>query len=160
MTCAFCGYEFCYLCGGDAAEGSGHWNPLVGCGVGMMQQVSGPRSLACRILIKIGCILAALILGPLVIVLGPPIGMSVLWVAVFGKINPVLGACCCLLFPIPFAIGLIIDICWIPVAILAIPIGLIAFTINRIKSNRDNKRKAMERVNEIIEKKRRLFNQR
>ena len=38
MTCAFCQYEFCWLCGGDASSESNHWAPGHGCGADMMEE--------------------------------------------------------------------------------------------------------------------------
>ena len=34
MTCGFCLYEFCWVCGRGATADSGHWNKfsLTGCG--------------------------------------------------------------------------------------------------------------------------------
>ena len=77
------------------------------------------------ILNKIAMVLLGIILLPFVLVLGPPIACCVAWVALWGSRNPALGCCCCLLFPIPFAIGLILDICWIPFVLIAGPIALI-----------------------------------
>ena len=36
MTCGFCGYEFCWACGGSASSADNHWTN--GCGITMMQE--------------------------------------------------------------------------------------------------------------------------
>lgn len=45
MTCGFCGYEFCWVCGREATENSDHWSEysLRGCGVRMLDGKASNR---------------------------------------------------------------------------------------------------------------------
>lgn len=47
MTCGFCGYEFCWICGREATENSDHWSEysLSGCGVAMLDSKANARDL-------------------------------------------------------------------------------------------------------------------
>ena len=157
MTCLFCNYEFCYMCGGDASHDANHWTPGVGCGASMMRDTSGgPRGCFSKCMNKLFMILLVIVVFPFFLVLTPPIGVTFSWIAMFGSIHPGLGCCCCLLFPIPFAIGCVMLICWIPFVVIGGPIYLINMCVKRCKSKRQNRSQALERINEIVEKNRRL----
>ena len=72
-----------------------------------------------KILIILGCI----ILYPLAVVLGPSIFLTFQWVKLAHREGGVIAmTIACVLFFIPFIIGLIIDICWIPLSIIALPV--------------------------------------
>ena len=42
MTCAFCKYEFCWVCGASATSGDKHFEMGSGCGVAMMDENAAP----------------------------------------------------------------------------------------------------------------------
>ena len=60
------------------------------------------------------------------------------------------------LFPIPFIIGLILDICWIPLAIVGMPTFLVFVLSTKLVSRYHNKQQAMLRIQEIIDENKRL----
>ena len=96
-----------------------------------------------RILIVLGCI----ILYPLAIALGPSIILTVSWVVAFYRSNGARGAIIAgVLFPIPFIIGLILDICWIPLAIVGLPTAFVMFISTKVVGKYQNKQKAMQRI--------------
>ena len=93
-----------------------------------------------RILIVLGCI----ILYPLAVVLGPSIFLTVLWVVSFYKSGGTgVAICAGLLFFIPFIIGLILDICWIPLAIVGLPTAFVMFVSTKVVGKYQNKQLAM-----------------
>ena len=139
MTCLFCKYDFCYHCGGFAGSGSAHFTPGFGCGVTMF----GQQGICNGYFLKFLYILGMLVLIPIAIVLGPPIWLTVAMVYGCCRMNPILGCCCCLLFPIPFAIGLCLDICWIPVAIILVPSFFVVIILKNFESKYQNKQEAM-----------------
>ena len=48
MTCLYCHYEFCWICKGEAYEGSGHFDPYSwnGCGAEMLDSELNPKDYA------------------------------------------------------------------------------------------------------------------
>ena len=42
MTCGFCGYEFCWVCGASATAEDNHFGVLRGCGVDIMDDTKRP----------------------------------------------------------------------------------------------------------------------
>ena len=137
MTCGFCGYEFCYYCGGSASSGSGHWNGL-GCGVGQFGETMAMGKLG-RTLYMILKVIGAIIMYPLVVILVPPLFLTAGWIATCCKINPGCGCVGLLLFPIPFAIGLVLDICWIPFCLIAYPTAIITMGLGALAEKISNK---------------------
>ena len=139
MTCAFCHYEFCYFCGGSADSGSNHWVPGFGCGATMMGS-GQPTSKCCLLLKKIFWILfLVLIAYPILVLLGPALFLTGAFVVIYFKIHPCVGCCMLLLAPIPFAIGLCLDICWTPVALILFPTMFFAGQLNAYASKINNK---------------------
>jgi len=96
---------------------------------------------------------------PFLVLLGPPVFFSVFWIRAFFEINCSAGICGLLTIPIPLIVGLVVDIFWIPFALVALPalgIFMIAHQqFERVKT----KRKAMRRIREIIENNRKLVAQ-
>ena len=121
MTCAFCKYEFCYFCGGSANSSSNHWVPGFGCGATMMGE--GQTTTQAWLYFKKTITILTLILFvyPVASLLGPAIFLTAGYITVYFKLHPACGCCMLLLAPIPFAIGLCLDICWTPVALVALP---------------------------------------
>ena len=44
MTCALCGYEFCWACGESASAADNHFSGFGGCGVRMMDGTAKANS--------------------------------------------------------------------------------------------------------------------
>ena len=129
MTCGFCYYEFCWACGASSTSADNHFGFMRGCGVGMMDESAkaGERvesGLCKRILKIIGLVLLCIILWPFALVLYMPIFCAVISAWGMKKECGWLGAI--IFAPIGFVIGLILDICFIPIAILA-TIGIILY---------------------------------
>ena len=81
MTCGFCRYEFCWICGNAASSDSQHFssNPLsfmTGCGAGQMEQ--NPPGLCVRIWRKIGIFLLGLLLLPFFLIFATPVALCAL----------------------------------------------------------------------------------
>jgi hypothetical protein len=110
------------------------------------------------VLNKLCWALIFILLLPFILVLGPPVAFTIAWIALFAKINPCLGCCACLLFPIPFAFGLVFLICWIPMVLLGGPILLIKAWVESCRKKRQSRAEAFARINEIVENNRRLVN--
>ena len=131
MTCGFCYYEFCWACGASSTQADNHFGPLRGCGVAMMDESAkaGERGNIgpCRKILKIiGLVLLCIILWPFALVLYMPIASAVLSALIM---KDKCGWCGAIIFaPIGFVIGLILDICFIPVAIL-VTLGVILYWI-------------------------------
>ena len=129
MTCWFCQYEFCWACGESATGGDGHWSGS-GCGVGMMDSNIRPgdhlKMDTCWFKVKkffrglgIGLcfLLAFIIIYPFWLVFAIPF---VIAVSINDKsrsngdgillksIKTLLGFC----------LGLVLDICFIPAALI------------------------------------------
>ena len=100
--------------------------------------------------------IAAIVLYPLVVVLAPPVFLTVAWIIGCSKINFGCGCIGALLFPIPFVIGLVLDICWIPFCLIAYPTAIITMGFANLAEKITNKQKAMARIQDIIENNRRL----
>ena len=157
MTCLFCRYEFCYYCGDEASSGAGHWDPGMGCGASMTGNSEFlRRGKCCQILLKVLRFIGYIIAYPILVVLGPAIFFtSCLLIASFKE-----GCCCGLisLLGVPFTIafGLILDICWTPASLIGIPVYYIMANLRKFYSKSINKRKAMDRIQEIVENNHRL----
>jgi len=159
MTCLFCSYEFCYYCGAEAGSGTSHWTPGMGCGVTMMDSDGGRvRGECCSIILKILRILGLILAYPFLVVLGPPVLFAAGFIALCCKAHPCCGCVGVIFSPIPFALGLIVDICWIPVALVMLPTAFIVMLTDQCRRNIRGKRRAMQRIREIIEKNERLVN--
>lgn len=152
MTCLFCKYDFCYHCGGFAGTGSTHFAPGFGCGVTMF----GQQGACQRYALKFLYILLMIVGIPLVIVLGPPLWLSGATVYVGFSLGCAFGCCSLCLLPIAFAIGLCLDICWIPVAIILIPSLLVVMILKNFEQKYKNKKQAMKRIQNIIQKNQKL----
>ena len=80
MTCALCGYEFCWACGGSAGSEDNHFSAFGGgCGIGMMTEGIKPgdgveQNKCTKVLKIIGLVLLGIILYPFVLVLYMPFG--------------------------------------------------------------------------------------
>ena len=125
MTCLLCRYEFCYFCYGSANGASLHFSPGMGCGANLYG--SAIRRGDCfTILRKIFFILGCIILYPLAAGFGPSIYLTVYWVSNLFKER---GACArfivYLLLLVPFSTGLVMNILWIPMALLGLPIAFV-----------------------------------
>ena len=161
MTCLFCKYEFCYYCGAFAGSDYEHFRGLAGCGAPTYGDA--PKSMCGRLLFKLGMFLLGLILFPIVLVLGAPLFFTAGWFYVlFMSGNPALIACACLLFPIPFAIGLIADVIIIPLAIILVPsimvYGVVKHLVKGLSNRKEAKAAAMRRIQDIITKNQKLVN--
>ena len=122
MTCGFCGYEFCWACGESASSADNHFSAFNGCGVGMMDESVKPgdskrKSKCCIVLKYIGLGLLCIILYPFVLVLYVPICGLIGGFIVGEKLCSCIGALICCI--IGFVIGVILDICFIPLALIA-----------------------------------------
>merc|ERR1719350_2669071 len=96
-----------------------------------------------KILMVLGCI----ILYPLAVALGPSIFMTIFWVVGFYKAHGLCAAIAALaLFPIPFILGLILDICWIPLAVIGLPTAFVMFISTQVVGRYQNKQQAMQRI--------------
>ena len=156
MTCLFCSYEFCWYCGGDASNGSGHWNGF-GCGASMMRDQAPPSSLFLRILLKLGWFLLGLILFPIILVFGVPVFITLGCIIQVCNKSPMYGCFCCILSPLLFAFGLVLDICFIPFAIIFLIYQGCKFVAKRQRALRENKENAERKFKEIIEKNQKIL---
>lgn len=128
MTCGFCQYEFCWACGASASNSENHFSGFNGCGVSMMDESVRPGdgsktgTKCCRVFKAIGLVLLCIMLYPFVLVFYMPIVCA----AGLGSLGS-RGGCGTMLFlgAIGFVVGLILDICFIPLAL----IGTIVFLI-------------------------------
>ena len=109
-----------------------------------------------RILYTLFKIIGVILIYPLVTVLVPPLYLTGMWIAGCCMIHPCCGCIGALLFPIPFAIGLCLDICWIPFCLIAYPTAIISMGMFNVAEKMMNKQKAMERIQDIIENNRKL----
>lgn len=116
MTCLFCGYDFCWFCGGDASHGSGHWTGF-GCGASMMNDAPPPSTQIGRVLKKLAWVVLFIILFPIFLVLFVPVSLTIGFITVGCKNSCLCGLINFVLSPLAFAFGLVLDICFIPIAI-------------------------------------------
>ena len=122
MKCGTCKYEFCYFCHGSANSTSLHFEPSLGCGA--PKSGTSIRRGSCYLLLRrISFILLCTILYPLAVAFGPSVFLTFHWVTNLARER---GTCARIIFslltPVPFIIGLVLDICWIPFAIFGLPI--------------------------------------
>ena len=135
MTCAFCEYEFCWACGASATSADDHFGPFKGCGVAMMDAnvKPGDRGRRCSILkvLAVICrILFLIIIYPFWLVFAMPIGIGVVLYRM-GKQADLACPCNFILFWFGFFfIGMPINICWIPIAVI---FTLIVIVVSIIK---------------------------
>mmetsp|Transcript_23335 Transcript_23335/g.31232 ORF Transcript_23335/g.31232 Transcript_23335/m.31232 type:complete len:277 (-) Transcript_23335:82-912(-) len=158
MTCLFCRYEFCYYCGSEAS-GSTHWQAGMGCGVGMMDSAGGRvRGKCCQIVMRILRIMGMIVAYPFLVVLGPPVLFAAAFIVTCFRANCCCGCTAVILSPIPFALGLVVDVCWIPVALVMLPTMFIVMLAKDFGRKVRGKRQAMARIRQIIESNERLVN--
>ena len=122
MTCAFCNYEFCWACGASATSADNHFGFMRGCGVQMMDETvkAGSRVVTnnrCVYVLKvIGYAILCILLWPFWLILACPIMCTIFGVEI-GRRE--LGCCgATILGIIGFFTGLVLDICFIPCAII------------------------------------------
>ena len=125
MTCLFCKFEFCWHCRGFAGHGADHFNPLNpnSCGIGMLES-GPPSSWIVRKLKFLGSILIALLLLPFFLVFLIPCACLYAPCKYFDFFMQEFGVCCGAIFVasislVLFALGFIIDVVFIPFAIIA-----------------------------------------
>ena len=111
------------------------------------------------VLYKILIVLACIILYPILVAFGPSIFLTLGWISIGAKAGCCCCICSCILFPIPFAIGLILDICWVPLAIIGLPTLAVVALSTQFAAKMENKQIAMQRIQDIIENNRRLVNE-
>lgn len=81
MTCQYCNFQWCWICGGTYTPN--HYNKLNPLGCGGMQFAEKP-SMCGRIMVNVGKLLLFLVLVPLVLMLAVPLFVA-LWAAVITK---------------------------------------------------------------------------
>ena len=124
MTCQFCGYEFCWGCGASASRGDNHFGFMRGCGVKMMDESVKPgdglkkvkANCCCEFLKIVGKVLLMIIAYPFFLVLYMPCSVAYQMGKQGWKEAGLCGAIP--LGLIGFIIGFIMNICFIPAALL------------------------------------------
>jgi len=161
MTCMFCNYDFCYYCGAEAGNGSSHWAPGMGCGVGMMDGDGGTvRKPCCQLICKILRIIGMILAYPIAVVLAPAIGLTAVMLYGAFKEHWALGVYCIFMTPFTIALGLVFDICWSPVAIIMLPTLFMLLIMDNCRRSIKGRRKAMKRIQDIVENNKVLYNNR
>ena len=147
MTCGFCQYEFCWACGGSASSGDNHFSGE-GCGVRMMDDTVKPgdhlkfrgfRGIVTNVTNFIKGLLAALCIISCAVIIYP------LWLVFFIPCSCATGfyenhrrynhnmrrykICGFLNGLMGFCFGLVLNICFIPVALCATACGILGFII-------------------------------
>ena len=123
-----------------------HFLPGMGCGASTFGEAKR-RGSCCMILRRILIVLGCIIFYPLAVILGPSIYLTVLWVVNFYEVYGTRAAVIAgVLFPIPFIIGLIFDIFWIPLAIIGLPTVFVLLVLKQVVDRYQNKQKAMQRI--------------
>ena len=142
MTCGFCSYEFCWACGGSASHADRHFSGN-GCGVEMMdttvkpgdhlRRFSGLQGIKNKIknFFAVLCgLITLVILYPLWLVFFAPIMMCVIG-SEATRSSPLCGKLITIL--LMFMLGLILDICFIPLALCGTTCFIFAVIIGIIK---------------------------
>ena len=115
-----------------------------------------PPGRCCRFLRRLGLFVLFLLLAPLFLVFATPVALVACTCNLFGE-----GCGCwwlaCLLFPVTFAIGLALDVITIPLMIIAFVVLVSIHIVTMCRSRYENKRRAAARIEEIIERNRRLI---
>ena len=141
MTCGFCEYEFCWVCGASATNEDNHFGVLRGCGVDIMDDTKRPgdhlkfdhqkttRRNRCKYRAAfVGKVILCIIFYPLIVVFVWPLLMArdslensidKIW---WERVIRAIGA---------FFLGIVMDICVIPI-LLALTVALIVFIIFRV----------------------------
>lgn len=131
MTCLFCKYEFCWVCGGEST--SDHFNVLNPFNCGATQFMEKPPNRVLLLLLKvIGMSLVTMLL-PMVLLFGLPIASACLGVNfVFICLNKVRRNIILSLLIVPvaillplmcFCLGMGLNIIFIPLALLAMGVS-------------------------------------
>ena len=141
MTCGFCQYEFCWACGASASSADNHFGALRGCGVAMMDESVKPGdggrncgAICCMIMKLLLTILLIIVLYPFVLVLYMPVTIALV-LASTSQGNCFAG---CYLGIYGFVIGLILNICFIPLALIATVLFILMLPLIAIKWLCDN----------------------
>jgi hypothetical protein len=156
MTCYYCEFQFCWICGETYTQD--HFlalNPL-GCGGNQFSNVNpyfGFLGKSWLYFKRFLIFLLVLLLCPFVLVLGPPIGCVAISFAV---LNKAMGGCnkcfACLAYlivcPIAFAIGLALDILIVPAGIF---IGIPAFIFWQLYMKYQMWQSSRERLKDRLE---------
>lgn len=126
MTCYYCEFQFCWICGGTYT--SDHFmalNPF-GCGGGQFSNANPALGLYGKLwlyLKRLLVFLLVLLILPFVLVLAAPIGcVAISWAALQGITRACNKCCACLVYllvsPIAFAFGLACDVIIVPLAVV------------------------------------------
>ena len=133
MTCLFCKYEFCWVCGGEST--TDHFNILNPLNCGASQFMDNPPNKWLRYLFKLVVMTIAIMMLPMILLLTCPVccaslGWMLFLSLCFGyssrrscfmvMLKLVFGVIAVIMF---FAIGMVINILVIPSALLAMGIA-------------------------------------
>jgi E3 ubiquitin-protein ligase RNF19A len=156
MTCYYCEFQFCWICGGTYSQD--HFTALnpFGCS-GQQFSSADPATSFFRFIWlytrRLLILLGLLLVGPIVLALATPVFLTYGWLQCTKSCyRDAHGCCVCFFFlltvPVVFAVGLALDIIVVP---LAIVIGIPFFIIKQIMDKRETKRLARLRLNNRLQ---------
>ena len=150
MTCYYCEFQFCWICGGTYSyDHYTRFNPF-GCSGQQFIRADPATSFLrffCLYLKRFFMLLGIIILGPIILVFAVPLGLCAACIEGYGRLfrGNCFCLCCFFLFtlPIVLALGFAADAIVVP---LAIVIGAPYFIIKQVIEKKRTKRQARERL--------------
>lgn len=156
MTCLFCGYEFCWVCGREADARSGHWGQfsVTGCGAPQLGQELNPKDLKKLQRKRCNLLFIAFIFLPVILVLATPVFLSIIWLDCTEKKH--------MSAWLRYGLTPLIFVCGIPLTLIAVPCALVYALFYLVRTHclccckkngnaSKNKLMALERIKELTE---------